>query len=329
MSSYAEPRCWSRSAPNTEERVALLRSIQHDDASLALADFKAPHTLDELAATLQATPDALVLAGGTDVGLWVTKQLRTFAPMIYVGEVAELKAIREAVDGIWIGAAVSLSDAWPLLVKQQPTLAEYARRFASPPVCNSGTLGGNVANGSPIGDSMPVLLALGTEIELRAGSSTRQLPLEQFYLGYQRKDLRRGEFLTRIFIPHSPAALRVAAYKVSKRIDQDISAVCAAFAVILEGAQVKSARLAYGGLAAIPKRASHAEAALVGQRWTLATIESAMRALASDFEPLSDMRATREYRLLAASNLLKRFYLEQSGETTSRTFHADVASVAS
>ncbi|MGH8447333.1 MAG: xanthine dehydrogenase small subunit [Solimonas sp.] len=289
-----------------------LLSLQRDGA-LTLPGFDAPRTVDELAARYAAAPDAVLLAGGTDIGLWVTKHLRELPALIYLGEVAELRGIADGSDGLRIGAAVPLGEAWPALVARHPPLAELARRFASPPVCNSGTLVGNVANGSPIGDSMPALLALDAQLELRCGDDTRRLPLAEFYLGYQKKALRRGEFVTAVVVPPLPADWHLASYKLAKRYDQDISAVCAAFAIRLEGGRVAELRLAFGGMAAVPSRAQHAEAALRGQPWNEATRERAIAALAEDFQPLSDMRASSAYRLRTAGNLLRRFALELAG----------------
>jgi xanthine dehydrogenase small subunit len=198
-------------------------------------------------------------------------------------------------------------------VAAYPQLAELAQRFGSPPVRNSGTLCGNIANGSPIGDAMPVLIALGAEIELRRGSRTRRLPLDRFYLGYQRKDLASGEFITAVIVPAPRAGRRVASYKVSKRFDQDISAVCAAFVVDQQGDRITAARIAFGGLAATPARATATEAALTGRQWNQDSIELAAAALAEDFRPLTDLRASSAYRLQAAGNLLRRFYLETAG----------------
>lgn len=311
MGSYPKPAHWSRDEVSSAARCAALRAIQRE-AALQLPDFVAPRSRQELAAALEANPAALVLAGGTDVGLWVTKQLRELGPIVYVGEVAELRLASSDAQGLSIGAAVPLSEAWELILKSYPELTELALRFASPPVQNSGTLGGNVANGSPIGDSMPALMALGAQVELQRGTVVRRVALEQLYLGYQRKDLAPGEFLVRVLIPPPKAGQWLASYKISKRFDQDISAVCAAFALQIENARVVAARIAYGGMAAIPSRAAAAEQALLGQSWNEATLEQAMDALASDFKPLSDMRASSTYRLHTARQLLRRFYLEHS-----------------
>lgn len=314
MSSYPPPAKWSRDDAQSDARKTRLRDLR-SDAALAFSGFSAPENIDDLAATLAAQPQSLVLAGGTDVGLWVTKQLRDLPPIVYIGGVPELKEIGVIGTSLRIGAAVSLSDAWQLLVNHYPMLRELALRFASPPVCNAGTLCGNIANGSPIGDSMPILLALGAELELRRGQHTRRVPLDQFYLGYQRTDLQPGEFVVAAWVPLMPRGARVVSYKISKRFDQDISAVCAGFMIELDGDRVASARLGFGGMAAVPARARKAEAALLGMPWRAETIEVAASALSEDFEPLSDVRASKEYRLLAARQLLRRFYRESQGES--------------
>jgi len=309
MGAYPPPEHWGPGAAHSAARRAALRAIRREHA-LALPGFLAPRDLDELAAALQATPAAVLLAGGTDVGLWVTKQLRELPTIIYLGDVAELKQLRRHADGLTIGAAVSLARAWDAIVAAHPALAEIARRFGSPPVRNSGTLCGNLANGSPIGDAMPALIALGAELELRCGSQTRRLPLERFYLGYQKKDLAVGEFIVSVTVPPALAGQWVASYKDSKRIEQDISAISAGFAVQVRGGRVVSARLAFGGMAPIPIRARAAESALLGAPWDETGIEAAASALAAEFEPLTDLRAGRAYRLDCAANLLRRFFSE-------------------
>jgi xanthine dehydrogenase small subunit len=325
MTDYPQPAKWSRDDAQSATRVARLGDVQ-SAAAFVGQGFSAPTSIDELATLLESAPESLLLAGGTDVGLWVTKQLRELPPMIYVGAVAELKEIREVDSGVRIGAGVSLTDAWRAIVQLHPQLSELALRFASPPVCNSGTLCGNIANGSPIGDSMPILIALGAQIELRRGKELRTVPLDQFYLGYQRKDLQPGEFVCAVTVPRATAGQRIASYKVSKRFDQDIAAVCAGFAIHLDGDRVVTARLVFGGMAAIPARAPRAEAALLNKDWSSHTVETAVAALSEDFEPLSDMRASSEYRLLAAAQLLRRFFRETQG--TSAASLQELAPVA-
>jgi xanthine dehydrogenase small subunit len=318
MGEYPTPARWGRDACTNASHCASLAAIGRE-RSLRLPGFFAPRTVDELAAELEKEPGSLVLAGGTDVGLWVTKQLRELPPMVYVGAVEELRQIRRvAPDAIEIGAAVSLTDGWRELVAHYPTLTEMAERFASPPVRNSGTLCGNLANGSPIGDSLPVLIALGAELVLRKGGAgvgarVRSMPLEKFYLGYQRTALEPGEFVAAVRVPTRVAGW-IAAYKLSKRIDQDISALAVAFAVQVEGGHVASARIAFGGMAAIAMRAVAVERALSGAAWTESSIETAIERIPEDFKPLTDMRASSAYRLQSAGNLLRRFYFEHSGE---------------
>jgi len=274
------------------------------------AAYHAPRTLAEFAALREALPQARVLAGSTDMGLWVTKQFKELGELIFVGDVAELKRVDVQADRIVIGAAVSLEAAWQALVAEWPALRDVWLRFAALPLRLAGTMGGNVANGSPIGDSAPVLLALGATLLLRRGERVRSMPLDDFYVGYMQNRLEAGEFLQALEVPRRGSrhqAVRV--YKISKRFDCDISAVCAALAIELQGDRISSARLAFGGLAATVKRAAQAEAALLGQRWTEATLKCAMAALARDYTPLTDMRASAGYRLQVAQSLLRRFWL--------------------
>ncbi len=274
-------------------------------------NFHAPRTLDELVALRSAHPHALILAGSTDVGLWVTKQMRELNDIIYIGNVAQLKAVTEAEGMLEIGAGVTLQDAYAAVCRHYSgELGEMWQRFASLPIRNAGTLGGNVANGSPIGDSMPWLIALGARLVLRGAGGKRELALEDFYLGYQQKDLKADEFVATLRVPLPKAGLRFRTYKLAKRFDQDISAVCAAFALTLDGDIVTEARIAFGGMAATPKRAALAEAALNGRAWDEAAVKEAMAALAQDYAPLSDMRASSSYRMKTAQNLLRRFWLE-------------------
>ena len=311
MGDYPAPAHWSRESAGAAARGEALRALRGESA-LRMPGWLAPRTLDELARILIEQPEALILAGGTDVGLWVTKQLRDLGTVVYIGEVDALQKIEVDAAAIRIGAAVSLTDAWAAIVAEYPPFNELMQRFGSPPVRNSGTLCGNLANGSPIGDSMPALIALGAELELRCGAATRRLPLEQLYLGYQHKDLRAGEFIVCVSVPKLRSGQRLASYKISKRIDQDISAVCLGVALELEQDAVRQVRIAFGGMAAIPSRARATERALTGRPWNRSSIEAATSELATDFEPLTDLRASSRYRLEVAANLLRRFYLEHS-----------------
>ncbi|HEY5807514.1 MAG TPA: xanthine dehydrogenase small subunit [Povalibacter sp.] len=322
MNGHPHSARWSRTDSQSPTRLQQLRDLRRT-ASLSTAGFTAPRTVDELADLLQAKHESLLLAGGTDIGLWTTKQLRELPHIVYLGGIDELQQITADQNSIRIGAAVTLTDAWGEIVRHYPSLADLALRFASPPVCNTGTLCGNIANGSPIGDSMPALIALGATVELRAGGRVRHLPLEDLYLGYQHKNLEAGEFIVSVTIPMPAVDHHVRSYKVAKRFDQDISAVCAGFMVELTGNRVTQARIALGGMAAIPARAPSVEKALVGRAWDAATIESAAAELCNDFQPLTDMRASSHYRSQAAANLLRRFFVELSG-TALTSVHAVV-----
>jgi xanthine dehydrogenase small subunit len=313
---------WGSSQLATD-RIARLSDIARDEM-LALRHgdhaFFAPRTLDELAALLAEHPDAILLAGGTDIGLWVTKQHRDLATLIYTGEVAGLGDVDVSATHIEIGAAVTLTEAMPVIVEHYPLLDELLRRFASPPIRNAGTLGGNVANGSPIGDSMPALMAAGASLVLRSLEGLREVDLDDFYHGYQRNDLRQGEFVERIRIPLPGDNVSLYSYKLSKRFDQDISAVCTAYRIELDGDHVRSIRVACGGLAETIRRAVHCEEALQGQAWNEETISKGMEAFAKDFEPITDMRASADYRLRGGQNLLRRLYLETRGELTDSVY---------
>jgi xanthine dehydrogenase small subunit len=313
---YAPPVLWSRAESQSASHLAALRGLARNGgagAALCYPGYHAPCSADELAEALKDRPDSVLLAGGTDLGLDVTKQLRELPSLVYLGEVAELARIEERAAGLWIGAAVPLTDAWPALVARFPELLEQAARFASPPIRNSATLCGNLANGSPIGDSIPALIALGAQLELRHGADVRKVALEDFYLGYRKKDMAAGEFVAGVEIPPAVNGRMLASYKLSKRIDQDISAVSATFCLSVDGGRVQSVRLAFGGLAGIAGRAHHAESALTQFGWTPAGIEAAVAALVTDFEPMSDLRAGSAYRLRAAGNLLRRFYRQHAG----------------
>jgi len=287
--------------------------------------FFAPRSIAELAACYAAHPQARLLAGSTDVGLWVTKQLRALPELIHLGAVKELRAIERTPERLSIGAGATLTEAFAALVEAMPEWQEVAERFASMPIRNAGTLGGNVANGSPIGDSMPGLIALDASVVLQQGATTRELPLDDFYLAYQRNALQAGEFVRAVRVPLGKALpTHFCTWKVSKRTDQDISAVCAGIAVKLTEGVVDAVRIAFGGMAATPSRARRCEAALAGKPWSADSVRDAMNALDIDFTPLTDMRASAAYRQAAARNLLWRFWLETGGSKASPTRIAEV-----
>ncbi|WP_277052013.1 xanthine dehydrogenase small subunit [Zestomonas thermotolerans] len=295
------------------ETVAQLKAIApRETAELNSGDKRCllPLTVADLADLYQANPQARLLAGGTDLAMEVTQFHRELPVMIYVGHVEEMKRIEIRDDVIEIGAATPLTDCYEVLAGEYPDFGALLHRFASLQIRNQGTLGGNIGNASPIGDSPPLLIALGASLVLRKGSRTRTLPLEDFFLDYRITAREEGEFIERIIVPRAHASQAFRAYKVSKRLDDDISAVCAAFNLDIADGRVRSARIAFGGMAAIPKRAAACEAALQGAAWTQASIEQACEALAADFTPLSDFRASKEYRQLTAQNLLRKFFLE-------------------
>ena len=272
--------------------------------------FHAPRTVAALAALRLARPQARLLAGSTDVGLWVNKQFRDLGEVINLGEVAELKAITEADGGLQIGAGATLEAAWTALAAHWPAARQMGLRFASRPIREAGTMGGNIANGSPIGDSAPVLIALGAAVVLRRGDQQRTMPLQDFYLDYMKNQLQSGEFVQALRVPLPSAGDTLRVYKLSKRYDCDISGLAAGLWLRLDGDTVADARFAFGGLAGIVKRAAGAEAAVRGQPWTEATVQRAMAAMDLDFQPLSDLRASAGYRRRSARNLLQRLWLE-------------------
>jgi len=269
-----------------------------------------PADADDLAAILETYPDATIVAGATDVGLWVTKAMKDISPAVFIGHLDDLKTIDVGAGALTIGAGVTYSEAEDAIKKMFPHLAELWCRIGGWQVRNMGTIGGNIANGSPIGDTPPVLIALGAEITFRKGDRRRVVPLEAFFIDYGKQDRAPGEFLEQIRIPRPAPGALMAAYKISKRRDEDISSVCGAFTVTVENGIVQDARLAFGGMAATPKRAARAEQTLIGAPWSEAAARQAGAALAEDFSPISDWRASADYRMLAARNLLLRFAYE-------------------
>ncbi len=273
-----------------------------------------PDSSDELAAVYVENPDATLVAGATDVGLWVTKQLRDLDPVIFLNRCDDLKQITITDDEIRFGAMVDMNRMGEALADLHPSYAEMIRRYASVQVRHAATVGGNIANGSPIGDNPPALIALDATLHLRIGDTRRSLPLEEFFIDYGKQDRVPGEFVEAVSFPRQLDRLK--AYKLSKRFDQDISAVCGCFNITVSGGIVTQARIAFGGMAGIPKRATHVEAALVGKPWARETIDAALPAFADDYSPLTDMRASATYRLETAKAMLERYFLEDQGEVT-------------
>lgn len=299
-----------------EAMKARIRAL-HDLARVEIGEGKGrlivPASVDDLAEIYAANPTATLVSGATDVGLWVTKFMRDIGPMIYIGGLKDLQGIDEGDAALTLGAGVTYTRARQAMVKRYPQLGEFWDRIGGEQVRNAGTVGGNIANGSPIGDSPPPLIALGASVTLRKGSARRVVRLEDYFIAYGKQDRQPGEFVESVSIPTLPQGEQFACYKISKRKDEDISSLCGAFRVTLDGGRVVAATIAFGGMAATPKRAKAVEAALVGQAWSLTTVEAAIPAFATDYQPLTDMRASAEYRLLAAQNLLRRFFFETTG----------------
>jgi xanthine dehydrogenase small subunit len=291
------------------DEAAVARGLGANEAEQA-GPVHAPTSADALAAWYLAHPDATLIAGATDVGLWVTKGLRSLSPVAFLNQCDDLVGIVADDETIRVGAMTTLATFGDFVADRHPSLAELVRRYGSVQVRNAATIGGNIANGSPIGDSPPALIALGATLHLRRGEARRDLPLEAFFLDYGKQDRQPGEFVEAVSIPVQPDRLRC--YKLSKRFDQDISALCGCFSITVADGRVTTARIAFGGMAGTPKRASAVEAALTGQPWTAATVAAAKAAFALDFTPLSDMRASATYRLTAAANLLERYFHEDT-----------------
>ena len=305
-------------APDLAEALKDLR--REEGLALAWADplsgvarrWFSPRTTDELAALRLEHPDARIVAGATDVGLWVTKQQRTLPTILFVGEVQALRRIEVTDEALVLGAAVRYAEALQALTRLHPDLGELVRRIGGVQVRNAGTVVGNIANGSPIGDMAPALIALGAELVLRRGGEQRTLPLQDYFIAYGHQALEPGEFVETLRLPRPGPQGLFRAVKLSKRFDSDISAVCGAFALTLAGGVVQAARIAFGGMAGTPRRAPAAEAALTGRRWDQAAAEASALALAQDFTPLDDLRGSAAYRALAAANLLRRLWREQA-----------------
>lgn len=305
-----------RFVANEAGTIAALRQLQ-DRADVFVGTdarfFAAPASEASLASLYQSHPDARIIGGATDVGLWITKKLATIDKIIHVGR-AGLDMIEEAADALHIGASVTLARATPPLASIDPDIAEILRRFGSVQVRAAGTVGGSIANASPIGDLAPLFIALGGSVELRNGDSVRALPLEQFFIGYGKQDREAGEFVRRLIVPRLPPATHFKAFKISKRFDEDITTVLGAFRIGVDGGRIVSARIAFGGMAGIPKRATAVEGQLVGAALhDVGTWRSAAERVGDDFTPLTDVRASAEYRLGVARNIVIKALAEIAG----------------
>lgn len=296
------------------EDIDRLRALQADERPLVVKaggrSFQAPRSTEQLIACLKENPMATIVAGATDIGLWVTKRHMRLQHIISVGEVQELKQVVEEPDRLVIGAAATYGELHARLEAYHKDLGELVRRIGSRQVRNQATIGGNIANGSPIGDGPPALIALGAILVLNGVEGRRELLLEDFFVAYGKQDRNPGEFVEAVVLPKLRPNQKFAAYKISKRFDQDISAVCGAFTVSIADGLVDDIRICFGGMAATPKRASACEAAIVGQPWSELTIEMAIVEMAKDYSPMTDMRASASYRSRVAANLLRKFLVE-------------------
>jgi xanthine dehydrogenase small subunit len=273
-----------------------------------------PASVDDLADVLDAEPEATIVAGATDVGLWVTKFMRDISPVVFIAHLDELHGVEERGGTLAIGACVTYTEAFGLIGERYPEFVELWDRIGGEQVRNMGTIGGNVANGSPIGDTPPALIALDAAVVLRRGDTVRRVPVADFFIDYGKQDRAPGEFVAAIEVPARGDGVQLAAYKVSKRRDEDISSVCGVFRLTLAGdGTVGDIAIAFGGMAGTPKRAQRVEAAIIGRPWTEETVADAVSLFAEDFTPLTDWRASANYRLLVAMNLLRRFQLETAG----------------
>jgi xanthine dehydrogenase small subunit len=293
--------------------LAALRTLRNGETTTMNGDsrrFFAPTHIDDLVRLVGEHPTATLLAGGTDVGLWVTKQRRRLDPVIYVGNVAELQRIDVTATHIEIGAAVTYADLHALIGRHYHDFGEVIRRLGSTQIRNAGTMGGNIANGSPIGDSPPPLIALGATLVLRSAAGRREMPLEDYFIAYGKQDRWRGEFVEMIRLPLPRAGWQFRCYKISKRFDQDITAALGAFNIKLANGVVEDIRIAFGGMAPTPKRALACEATLKGKLWTRVTVAEGQLALRQDYTPITDMRASKAYRSLVAEKLLLKFFIE-------------------
>lgn len=317
MGTYGQPQgdvLWAERIA-VKDKIKALNDGRRVEIGAGERQIIIPASLDDFAAVYEANPDARIVAGSTDVGLWVTKFMRNIGPVIFIGHLQELKRIAENASEVRFYAGVSYSEALPVIASTFPELGELWNRIAGEQIRNMGTIGGNIANGSPIGDTPPPFIALGAKLHLRKGERRREIKLEDYFVAYGKQDRQPGEFVESVTLPLLPAGEKFATYKISKRREEDISTLCGSFRLFVNDAgMVGMARIAFGGMAATPKRAKAVEAALVGKPWTIETVEAALPAFAEDYQPISDMRASADYRLLTAQNLLKRFFLETSGQ---------------
>lgn len=314
VAEQLEPDQFDKSRNETILALQALQKTGIHEAHGENYHYFSPTTLDELADLYSKKPDAYLVAGGTDLALEITQALKSLDPLIYLGNVKALRGVNDEGDAITIAAGTPLSDCMPVVTEYFPDFGDVLLRFGSEQIRNVGTMGGNLANASPVGDTAPALLALNATITLRNGGQRRSVAVDEFFVSYKKTILAPGEFIEKISIPKLSPSQTFRMYKVSKRFEDDISAVCGAFCIEVENSVIVGARLAYGGMAEMPKRAVLCEKALVQKPWTMATILAACAALQQDFQPISDIRASAEYRMTIAQNLLKKYFAESQSD---------------
>ncbi len=299
---------------NLADELSFLQDDQCLQGSGPDGEWFAPATIDDLSLLLEAHSDATIVAGATDVGLWVTKQLLTFERLIFLHRISDLRSVQTTDAGLEIGAMATYASARSALAGFAPALDELIRRFGSEQVRSFGTIGGNIANGSPIGDMPPALIAANAQLRLRSAEGDRVIALEDFFIDYGKQDRHPGEFVEAVVLPRPGTGWALHVHKLSKRFDQDISAVCGAFALTIVDGLVRDARIVFGGMAAIPRRALATETALIGELWNEDTVWAAMGVLEREFEPMTDQRGGADYRRIAARNLLWKVWLDTTDD---------------
>ena len=314
-SEHAEADSFEQHYQQTLQQLIDFKRLPSAQLCNSQHHYFAPKTVAELADKLLASPNATLLAGGTDLALSVTQNLATIADLVYLGDVAELHTLAENDHEFIIGSALPYSEFTPMLHHEYHELGEMIERIGSKQIRNNGTLGGNIGNASPIGDMPPALIALGAEVSLQRGNVERKIALEDFFVGYKKTVLKDAEFIKNIYIPKAKSGQTLKLYKISKRIDDDISAVLAAFFLEIKDNVITDVRIAFGGMAATPMRAKQCEAALLNNTFNSDSVAAAQSALAKDFQPMSDVRASDKYRMKVAQNLLQKCYLELKNKT--------------
>tara|TARA_B100000579_G_scaffold218682_1_gene178823 strand:- start:4019 stop:5452 length:1434 start_codon:yes stop_codon:yes gene_type:complete len=296
---------------NKQNTINLLKKINNKNVEIDLKDKKyfAPTNIKELKKILKKNTNSNFLSGGTDLSLSVTKERKKIHSIIYMNSISDLKYIKNNNEYIEVGASTPLIELEYYIKKYYPDFTKILQRYGSPQIRNVGTVAGNIATASPIGDCLPLLLALNAQLVLQDLKKVKTLFLDSFFINYRKTKLKKGQFIHSIRIPlYKKNTFK--AYKVSKRFDDDISSVCAAFNLEIVENKIKNVRIAYGGMAAIPKRAISCERILLRSPFNESIIHKAKAGLEKDFNPINDMRASRLYRMEVAKNLLEKCYVE-------------------